>query len=113
MAKRDGKRRVWATDAGRGEAGAGVPGVSLAPALDAAIGCFPTEALRAFVRLLLAAVIARWHLAGEYDSGWPGFIAIGPTEDRQDVGRVARLSGLGAGGACRRSGPRFARRPVR
>lgn len=79
LAKRDGKRRVWATDAGRGEAGAGVPGVSLGSALDAAIDCFPAEQVRAFVRLLLAAVIARWHLASEYDAGWPGFILPGPT----------------------------------
>jgi hypothetical protein len=79
LAGREGKRRVWATGAGRAEAGAGTPGVSLLPALDAAIGCFPAETLRAFVRLLVSAVPARWHLAGRYGAGWPGFIAAGPT----------------------------------
>ena len=96
LARRDGKRRVWATDAGRGEAGAGVPDVGLAPALDAAIGCFPTEAQRGFVRLQLAAVIARWHLAGEYSTGWPGFIAIGDSKTGKTAvaSLVARVYGL-------------------
>ncbi len=79
LARRDGKRRVWATDAGRREAGAGTPGLSLAPTLDVALGCLPAEALRAFARLQLAAVVARWHLASEHAAGWPGFIATGPT----------------------------------
>ena len=96
LAKRDGKRRVWATDAGRGEAGAGAPGVWVAPALDAAIGCFPTEAQRAFVRLQLAAVIARWHLADEYSTGWPGFIAIGDSKTGKTAvaSLVAHVYGL-------------------
>jgi hypothetical protein len=95
LARRDGKRRVWATVAGRSEAAAGVSGVS-APAVAAAIGSFPSETLRAFVRLMLGAVIARWHLAGEYDSGWPGFIAFGPTKTgKTSVARlVCRILGL-------------------
>ncbi len=80
LARRDGKRRAWATDAGRSEAGAGAPGLALAPALEAAIDCLPAEALRAFARLQLAAVPARWHLASQYPSGWTGFIALGPTK---------------------------------
>jgi hypothetical protein len=80
LARRDGKRRAWATTAGRTEVGAGTPGVSLLPALDAAIECFPAEALRAFARLQLAAVPARWHLVGEYSARWPGFISIGHTK---------------------------------
>jgi hypothetical protein len=80
LAKRDGRRRVWATVAGRSEAGAGTPGVSLAPALEAMLACFPAEALRAFVRLQLSAVPARWHLADVHSGGWPGFIAFGPTK---------------------------------
>ncbi|HLB18456.1 MAG TPA: hypothetical protein VK613_04925, partial [Gaiellaceae bacterium] len=80
LAGRDGKRRVWATDAGRSEAGTAAPGLSLAPTLDGAVACLPAEALRAFARLQLAAVPARWHLAREYDTGWSGFIALGPTK---------------------------------
>jgi hypothetical protein len=79
LANRDGKRRVWATTAGRAEAGAGTPGLSLLPALDSALKCFPAEALRAFLRLQLAGVVARWHLAGEYADGWGGFAAVGHT----------------------------------
>jgi hypothetical protein len=79
LARRDGKRRVWATSAGRSEAGAAARGPAVVPALGAALAVLPAEGLRAFVRLQLAAVVARWHLAGEFMSGWPGFIALGPT----------------------------------
>jgi len=78
LACRAGRRRIWATAAGRSEAGSGT--VGLAPALDVALACLPAEALRAFARLQLAAVPARWHLAGEHDIGWSGFIALGPTK---------------------------------
>jgi hypothetical protein len=79
LARRDGKRRVSATLAGRAEVGAGEPGVSLVAALERALECLPAEALRAFARLQFAAVVARWHLASTYGSGWGGFAAVGPT----------------------------------
>jgi hypothetical protein len=96
LAKRDGKRRVWPTVAGQVEAGAGMPGVSLLPALDSAVACFPVEGLRATVRLQLAAVVARWHLAGEYPTGWGGFVAGGPTKTaKTSVAQfVCRVYGL-------------------
>ncbi|HYB31303.1 MAG TPA: hypothetical protein VEF89_32235 [Solirubrobacteraceae bacterium] len=50
-----------------------------APALDEAIGCLPSESLRAFARLALSAVVARRHLSGTHPDGWPGFVALGPT----------------------------------
>jgi DNA-binding MarR family transcriptional regulator len=80
LVRREGKRRVWATDAGRSEAGAEAPRLSLAPTLDAALACLPAEALRAFTRLTLSAIPARWHLASRYPTGWGGFIALGPTK---------------------------------
>jgi DNA-binding transcriptional ArsR family regulator len=96
LVRRDGKRRVWATVAGRAEVGAGTPGLSLVPALDAALECLPAEALRAFARLQLAAVPARWHLADTYAAEWVGFIAGGQTKScKTSVGRlVCRAYGL-------------------
>ncbi len=89
LARRDGKRRIWATAAGCAEAGAGTPGPSLAPALDDAIGCLPAEALRAFTRLQVAAIPVRWHFAREIADGWPAFISIGPTSTGKTA--IARL----------------------
>ncbi|MGN6867087.1 MAG: hypothetical protein ACTHMY_01660 [Solirubrobacteraceae bacterium] len=80
LARRDGKRRAWATNAGRSQAGADTPGLSLAPTLDVALACLPAEALRAFARLTLSAIPARWHLASTYPTGWAGLIAMGPTK---------------------------------
>jgi hypothetical protein len=96
LAKREGNRRVFATPAGRSQVGAGLPGLSLAPALETAIGYFPAEAMRGFVRLLLSAVIARWHLADEYDSGWASFISLGDTKTgKTAIARfVAEVLGL-------------------
>ncbi len=93
---RDGKRKLWATAAGRSEVGAGTPGLALAPTLDAAIGCFPAEAQRAFVRLLLSAVIARHHLVDEHADGWAGFIALGPSKTgKTSIAKlVCRVYGL-------------------
>jgi hypothetical protein len=91
LAKRHGNKRVFATPAGRSQVGAGLPGLSLAPALETAIACFPAEAMRAFVRLLLSAVVARWHLADEYDSGWPSFISLGDTKTGKTA--IARFVG--------------------
>jgi hypothetical protein len=80
LATREGQRgRLRATMAGRSEAGAGAPGVDLMPQLEEAIDCFPTQAHRAFLRLLLSGIVARHHLAGFYHDGWGGFIALGPT----------------------------------
>lgn len=96
LVRRDGKRKLWATAAGRSEVGAGTPGLALAPTLDAAIGCFPAEAQRAFVRLLLSAVIARHHLVDEYADGWAGFIALGPSKTgKTSIAKlVCRVYGL-------------------
>ena len=68
-----------------------MPGVELPPPLEPAIACFPAEALRAAVRLLLAAVPARWHLASEYSAGWPGFISFGHPRQGPTHARQARL----------------------
>ena len=81
LASREGQRgRVSATMAGRSEAGASMPGVDLLPELELAIDCFPTQAHRAFLRLLLSGIVARHHLAGYYHDGWGGFIALGGTQ---------------------------------
>jgi hypothetical protein len=96
LVQRDGKRRLWATAAGRSEAGAGTPGLALAPTLDVALARFPAEAQRAFARLLLSAIPARWHLADEHADGWPGFIALGPSKTGKTAlaTLVCRLYGL-------------------
>lgn len=44
-----------------------------------AIARWPSEQHRAFLRLGIAAVIARWHLGAQRPEGHPGFIAAGPT----------------------------------
>lgn len=81
LAARDGQRgAVRATVAGRSQAGAGVPGAALGAALEAAIDYFPTEAQRAFLRLLLSGIVARVHMASTYPDGWGGFIVTGPTK---------------------------------
>ncbi|MHB8325342.1 MAG: hypothetical protein ACYDEA_05600 [Candidatus Dormibacteria bacterium] len=81
LAVRDGKRGpVRATIAGRTQAGAGTSGVALTSALESAIGQFPAEAQRAFLRLLLSGIVARRHLAQDYPQGWGGFICTGPTQ---------------------------------
>lgn len=96
LVKREGKRRLWATPAARAEAGAGLPGLALAPALDAALAHFPAEAQRAFCRLLLSAVPARWHLAGSHADGWGGFILLGPSKTgKSTIAKfVCRVYGL-------------------
>jgi hypothetical protein len=80
LARRAGKRHVSATAAGHAEMGAGMPGVSLVAALKPALECLPAEPLRACARLQFGAVVARWHLASTYPSGWGGFAAVGPTK---------------------------------
>lgn len=96
LIRRNGKRRIWATNAGRSEAGAHTPGLSLAPTLDSVIAELPAEGLRAMARLQLAAVPARWHLAGDYASGWSGFVSVGPTKTGKTsiAALICRLYGL-------------------
>lgn len=80
LVTRQGERgRIYATMAGRGEASAKTPGTDLLPDLTRAIACFPAEAQRAFARLLLAGIVAKYHLASVYSEGWGGFICTGPT----------------------------------
>ncbi|TAN31374.1 hypothetical protein EPN29_13520 [bacterium] len=81
LVAREGQRgRVFATIAGRTEAGAGIPGVDVGQQLGEAIACFPSEAQQAFARLLLSGIVARHHLAVHYTDGWGGFICCGPTQ---------------------------------
>lgn len=40
----------------------------------------PTEHHKAFLRLLLSAIVAKYHLFNTCDQGWPSFIAGGPTK---------------------------------
>jgi len=80
MATRQGERGRWfISPAGQVQAGAGVPGLDVGPALSAAMALLPTEAHKAFVRLLVSAVIARHHLLADYPDGWGGFVTLGPT----------------------------------
>lgn len=80
LATREGDRGRWfITAAGRVQAGAGVPGLGVGPALSAAVELLPTEAHKAFARLLVSAVIARHHLLADYPDGWCGFVTLGPT----------------------------------
>lgn len=44
------------------------------------IDMLPTELHRAFFRLLLSGIIAKYHLAGAYDDGYPAFILGGDTK---------------------------------
>jgi hypothetical protein len=80
-----GKSRRWlATPAGTAEAGAGMPGLAMTDALDAALGMLPAEPMKAFARLLLSGVVARHHLRWRDGSGWSdgfgSFVAAGPTK---------------------------------
>ncbi len=100
----DGQRgAVRSTTAGRTEVGARTPGVALTSALEVAIGHFPAEAQRAFVRLLLSGIVARHHLATEYPDGWGGFIVVGPTKTgKTAMARFAcRLFGIDRQSAVR------------
>jgi hypothetical protein len=76
---RQGKRRVWATNAGRSQAGASLPALNFPAALKTAIGKFPSQAQQAWVRLGLSAIVARHHLGRCYPDGWAGFIGLGRT----------------------------------
>ncbi len=50
------------------------------PKLKKLIGMHPTELHRAFFRLLLSGIIAKYHLADVYDDGYPAFILGGETK---------------------------------
>lgn len=91
LAVRAGQRgRVFTTPAGRAEAGAGMPGLALVGALDGAVGLLPSEGHRAFTRLLLSGVVARWHLRSRWRSGWGCFVVVGPTKTAKTA--VAELA---------------------
>jgi MoxR-like ATPase len=66
--------------------------VSFRAAVDDGIEMLPTPAHRAFFRLLLDAIAGRHHRRNEEPSGWPSFIAVGPTKSGKS---------LLAAGACR------------
>lgn len=81
LATREGERGRWfISPAGRIQAGAGVAALDLSPALTAAVELLPSEAHKAFVRLLISAVVARHHLLEHHPDGWGGFVALGPTQ---------------------------------
>jgi hypothetical protein len=58
--------------------------------LSSAIAHLPTKAHRALFRLLVDAIVARHHLRHVELSGWPSFVAVGPTKTGKS------LLGLGA-----------------
>lgn len=62
-----------------GDGASAVGGVG-AGDLGPALALLPTEEHRAFLRLVLSATIARHHLGARNPSGWPGFLATGPTK---------------------------------
>ena len=100
LVTRDGRALVSLSPAGRGETLGPAP---FAPALAESIGCFPAEAQRAFVRLLLSGVVARWHLGNVLPRGWGGFIALGPTKTGKTSAALlaCRLLGIPAEQALR------------
>jgi predicted transcriptional regulator len=66
------------------------------PKLERLIDILPTELHRAFLRLLLSGVIAKYHLAGAYDDGYPAFILGGETKSFKTAlaTMVCKLFGL-------------------
>ncbi|MGH9068208.1 MAG: helix-turn-helix domain-containing protein, partial [Acidimicrobiales bacterium] len=63
--------------------------------LETAAGHLPTPAHRAFLRLILDAVVGRHHLRASTTSGWPGFIAVGPTKSAKSLLALGALRVLG------------------
>lgn len=59
----------------------------------------PTEHHKAFLRLLLSAIVAKYHLFNTCDQGWPSFIAGGPTKTMKTAlaGLICRLFGWDPG----------------
>ncbi len=73
-------REVRITPLGQSYAGAEGPALSAGAGLDLALAPFPPWH-RAFLRLLISAVVARWHLAEAWaDAQWPGFVVLGGTK---------------------------------
>lgn len=66
-------------------AGTGRHGETTLDALGPALAALPTAAHRAFLRLLLDAVVARRHRRHAYPSGWPSFVAVGPTKTGKNL----------------------------
>ena len=66
------------------------------PKLKKLIDMLPTEVHRAFFRLLLSGIIAKFHLGGVYDDGYPAFILGGETKSFKTALAkvVCRLLGL-------------------
>ncbi len=92
---REGKRRIFATAAGRAEAASHLPGTSLEGGIEASINLLPSEALRAWVRLVLSAAIARHHLRSIRPYGWPSGIAVGPTKTGKSTAALVVIHALG------------------
>jgi len=96
-------------------------GPILHPAVDRCLSHLPTEAHRAFVRLLLAAVVAKRHLHGTRRDRWPSFAVHGPTMRLKtamgllvaDVFRLPRASVLRVLGQETGTGSLFGRRVQR
>ena len=64
---------------------AAAPGLGAGATVDGALAAFP-PGHQAFLRLLLSAVVARWHLAERLPGAlWPGFVCLGGT----GVGKTA------------------------
>ena|GEM_PF-6651531 len=86
QARRDGARWYALAPAAAATGGAG-PG--LRADLDECLAMVPSEAHRAFVRLLLACIASRWHLVRTLPTGWPSFLAFG--EPRQGKTSLAYI----------------------
>ena len=67
-----------------------------APKLKKIIDMLPTELHRAFFRLLLSGITAKYHLSDVYDDGYPAFILGGETKSFKTALAkvVCRLLGL-------------------
>ena len=72
-----------------------------------ALAALPTEAQRAFFRLLLDAIIARAHLRGVegFAAGWPSFVAVGPTKTGKSLLVLGAIKVLGIREPVVRSAP--------
>jgi len=88
------RTRLQLTDAGWSHF-AGVEGAPAGEVLDRVLDGWP-QAHRAFVELLVSAIVARHHLADRYGFGHLAFMAIGPTATGKSAtaGLVCRLFGL-------------------
>ncbi len=92
LVERTGATRWRLTPAGGAQAGPPASRADLARVLD----LLPSEAHRALARLVLAAVVARWHRGVDGATGWPSFgLWEPPGSGKTTVGRLcARVLGL-------------------